>query len=198
MTDPVTSQPFSFGDYLSAQAYWNSRLPVAEGRPQPAVIWLHPFSYNTGYTPTYMGAKAWSEIAAQGFVVMAYDQVGFGIRNTQGGNRFYARHGGNSSLLGAMVKDVRAAVDFLLCRSALRNNATVCSQHGYSTSNAGIDRIPYIDPDRIYVVGYAFFPFHAHAPTTQLLIVCISFRMLSYRVQIQSWWYGGTSRSRTR
>ena len=29
------------------------------------------------------------------------------------------------------------------------------SQHGYSVSNAGIDRIPYIDPDRIYLAGYS-------------------------------------------
>jgi hypothetical protein len=62
---------------------------------------------------------------------MAYDQVGFGIRNTQGGNRFYARHGADGSLLGQMVKDVRAAVDFLTCRTALRNNDTACSAHGH-------------------------------------------------------------------
>ena len=86
---------------------------------------------------------------------MAYDQVGFGIRNTQGGNRFYSRHGGDGSLLGQMVKDVRAAVDFMTCRSLLRENATLCSAHGYATSNAAIGTIPYIDLDRVYVVGYS-------------------------------------------
>ena len=91
----LRNQPFSFGDYLSAQAYWHPGTTVDPAKLQPAVIWLHPFSYNTGYAPTYMGARAWSEIAAAGYVVMAYDQVGFGIRNTQGGNRFYGRHGGN-------------------------------------------------------------------------------------------------------
>jgi hypothetical protein len=49
-----------------------------------------------------------------------------------------------------MVKDVRAAVDFMRCRSTLRHNATLCSQHGYATSNAAIDRIPYVDLDRTH------------------------------------------------
>jgi hypothetical protein len=53
-----------------------------------------------------------------------------------------ARYGGNSSLLGHMVKDVRAAVDFMTCRSVLRSDPTMCSQHGYSVSNTPIDRIP--------------------------------------------------------
>ena len=51
------------------------------------MIWLHPFSYNTGYTPSYGGAAVWAEMAAAGYVVMAFDQVGFGIRNTQGACR---------------------------------------------------------------------------------------------------------------
>ena len=115
-------------------------------------------------------------LANAGYVVMAYDQVGFGIRVTQcaptpslcsplladdgilgsrGGNKFYARHGGRGSLLGQMVKDLRAAVDFMTCRSALRHNATLCSAHGYSVSNEPIDAIPYIDTERIYVAGFA-------------------------------------------
>eukprot|EP00040_Diaphanoeca_grandis_P027832 m.159300 g.159300 ORF g.159300 m.159300 type:complete len:763 (+) comp31130_c0_seq2:1-2289(+) len=151
----TTNQPFSFGDYLSGQAYWPTSMPVDADKPQPVVLWLHPYSYNTGYTPTYEGAHAWSDMAAAGYIVMAYDQVGFGIRNTQGGNRFYARHGGNASLFGHMVKDAKAAIDFLVCRSTQRTNAPMCSQHGYATSNAGIDRIPYIDLTRIYVMGYS-------------------------------------------
>lgn len=54
-----------------------------------------------------------------------------------------------------MVKDTMAAVDFLTCRSAFRNNASMCSQHGYAVSNAGIDRIPIVDLSKIYVVGYS-------------------------------------------
>ena len=32
---------------------------------------------------------------------------------------------------------------------------TLCSQHGYSVDNTGIDRIPYIDLEQIYVAGFA-------------------------------------------
>jgi len=49
----VEQQAFSFGDYLSAQAYWKEGMPVSADEPQKAVIWLHPYSYNTGYAPAY-------------------------------------------------------------------------------------------------------------------------------------------------
>jgi hypothetical protein len=84
-------QAFSFGDYLSGKAYWPQHMPVSAASPQPLVIWLHPYSYNTGYAPTYGQASAWEEIANAGFVVMAYDQIGFGLRNSQGGVPFYSR-----------------------------------------------------------------------------------------------------------
>ena len=76
----------------------------------PAIIWLHPYSYNTGYTPTYGQDHVHVALASAGFVVMAFDQIGMGLRNSDGGNRFYARHGGSASLLGQMVKDTRALV----------------------------------------------------------------------------------------
>eukprot|EP00947_MAST-08B_sp_MAST-8B-sp1_P005841 g5841.t1 len=133
------------------------------GAGHPAVIWLHPYSYNTGYTPSYRQARAHEAIAAAGFVVMAYDQAGFGIRNSAGGNRFYARHGDRASLLGQMVKDVRAAVDFLLCRTS-KSSSTSSSSSSSSRqwSSQCADRqggepaaIPPVDPDRIFVMGYS-------------------------------------------
>ena len=66
-------------------------------------------------------------------------QVGFGIRNTQGGNRFYARHGAHASLLGQMVKDARSAVDVLLCRSTLRHSPRCYDAQGQQPS-----KIPYV------------------------------------------------------
>jgi pimeloyl-ACP methyl ester carboxylesterase len=153
----LDQQPFAFGDYLSAEAHWLANSTVSPANPTCLLIWLHPFSYNTGYSPQYGQADVRAPVAREaGCVVMAFDQVGFGIRVTQGGNKFYARHGGSASLLGQMVKDVRAAVDFMLCRSpALRHDDVLCSQHGYSVDNSPIDRIPYIDPARIYVAGFA-------------------------------------------
>ena len=154
----LDTQAFAFGDYLSATATWHTNLTAANTAKKPVslVIWLHPYSYNTGYSPQYGQANVRQDLAEAGHVVMAFDQVGFGIRVTQGGNKFYARHGGKASLLGQMVKDVNAAVDFMRCRSPeLRHNLTLCSQHGYSVDNGGIDRIPYIDLDHIYVAGFA-------------------------------------------
>ena len=141
---------FSFGAYLSATAFWPSSMQRAASKLQPAVVWLHPYSYNTGYTPSYRQSRIHLQLASAGFVVVAYDQVGFGIRNTQGGNRFYARHGGNASLLGQMGKDTRAAVDWLLCRS------TACSSARCLDSQGGQpDIVPYVDPERIYLMGYS-------------------------------------------
>ncbi len=153
----LDQQPFAFGDYLSAEALWLANSTVSPTKPTCLVIWLHPYSYNTGYSPQYGQADVRAPVAREaGCVVMAFDQVGFGIRVTQGGNKFYARHGGRASLLGQMVKDVHAAVDFMLCRSpALRHNLTMCSQHGYSVDNSPINRIPYIDPEQVYVAGFA-------------------------------------------
>ena len=66
-------------------------------------------------------------------------QVGFGIRNTQGGNRFYARHGAHASLMGQMVKDAQSAVDVLLCRSTLRHTPQCYDAQGTQPSS-----IPYV------------------------------------------------------
>jgi len=115
--DTLASTAASFGDYVSCQVYYSRSLATTASTPAPAVIWLHPYAYNTGYAPAYLQARVFEDLAHAGFVVMAYEQIGFGLRNTQGGNRFYRRHGDTSSILGHMVKDTRAAVDFLYCRS---------------------------------------------------------------------------------
>ena len=107
-------------------------MPVLSGHDSKLLALL------AGYSPQYGQANIREAIAKAGYVAMAFDMVGFGIRVTQGGNKFYSRHGGKASLLGQMVKDVHAAVDFMVCRSKLRNNPEKCSQHGYSVSNAPI------------------------------------------------------------
>ena len=47
----VTQQAFSFGDYLSGTASWPNSMPTEASKPQALVIWLHPYAYNTGYSP---------------------------------------------------------------------------------------------------------------------------------------------------
>ncbi|HID07462.1 MAG TPA: alpha/beta fold hydrolase, partial [Armatimonadetes bacterium] len=66
--------------------------------------------------------------ARNGFVVFCYDQIGFGTRIEEV-THFYERHP-KWSLLGKMVHDARAALDAL-------------------------EHLEFIDPKRVFVVGYA-------------------------------------------
>jgi dienelactone hydrolase len=123
-----------FGDNLRAEIYLpdgfevpraataNSAPPAAAKR-LPVVIWLHPYSYATGYSRYAM----WAPLVRRGFLVMAFDQIGFGSRATQA-LRFYERYP-HWSLLGKMVADVRSAVTSL---SAMNS----------------------VDPSQIYLMGY--------------------------------------------
>lgn len=87
----------------------------------PAIVWLHPYSYSTGYSPAYGQTRVHEALAAAGFVVLCFDQLGFGLRLTQGGTSFYARYGAQSSIFGHLVKDAKSAVDFLYCRSSAQS-----------------------------------------------------------------------------
>ena len=45
----VARRPVSFGDYVTASLYWPAAAPA---RVQlPVVVWLHPYSYSTGFAP---------------------------------------------------------------------------------------------------------------------------------------------------
>jgi pimeloyl-ACP methyl ester carboxylesterase len=129
----------------------------------PAVIWLHPYSYATGYTATYGQASPWKDLVMKqyvgnsSYVVLAYDQIGFATRVREGGNSFYARYGGRSSLFGHMLKDARAAVDFLFCRSKQANTDSHCSDGERFTGPYvnTLNKIPTVDPERIYIAGYS-------------------------------------------
>lgn len=116
-----------FGDGLKAELYFPAER---DGKPKsgrvPAVVWLHPESYATGY-----GRQTSSPIAAltrRGFAVVAFDQIGFGTRVLDA-REFYRRYP-TWSLMGKMVIDTRGVVAAL----------------------ASLDKI---DPSRIALVGYA-------------------------------------------
>ena len=102
--------PVSFGENIHGDVYYNPDLKT----PAPAVIWLHPYSYPTGYKEAYGvdGVPVYQRLAAEGFVVLAYDQCGFGQRLMEGRD-FYAKYP-KWSRLGRMVYDARRAVDFLV------------------------------------------------------------------------------------
>jgi dienelactone hydrolase len=111
-----------FGVDLKADLY----LPVKSEGKLPIVVWLHPFSYSTGYSRY---AKApFEELTARGYGVLAFDQIGFGTR-VEHAKDFYRRYS-NWSLLGKMVADTRAAI-------------TAAASHEA------------VDPSKIYLLGYS-------------------------------------------
>src|SRR5581483_10343717 len=118
------SSQIAFGDDLLADLYYPAN--AVAGRKLPLVIWLHPYSYATGYS-RYSRVPLTSLIN-RGFAVMAFDQIGFGAR-VKDARDFYRRYP-KWSLMGKMVADTRAAVDAAVA-------------------------LDVIDPERIYLAGYA-------------------------------------------
>lgn len=118
----VQTHEIGFGDDLSGDLY----VPAKASAKMPVVIWLHPFTYSTGYSR--YAKETIAELTGKGYAVFAFDQIGFGTRLHQA-VRFYERYP-NWSLLGKMVADTRAAIGAL---AALRE----------------------VDAGRIYLAGYS-------------------------------------------
>ncbi len=111
-----------FGIDLVADLY----LSASSSGKRPLVVWLHSFSYSTGYSRY---AKApFEELIRRGYAVLAFDQIGFGTR-VEHAKEFYRRYP-DWSLLAKMVADTKAAIT---AASALES----------------------VDSSHIYLVGYA-------------------------------------------
>jgi dipeptidyl aminopeptidase/acylaminoacyl peptidase len=111
---------------------------AGSSEPAPAVIWLHPYSYHSGYNEGYgvQGTTVYHRLAAAGYIVLAYDQCGFGLRLLEGRD-FYSR-APRWSRLGRMVTDVSAAADFLIDGKGAAKGA-----------------LPKIATDKVYVLGFS-------------------------------------------
>lgn len=124
----------NFGHYLTGDLYRPVSAPAAAGTAAPArlpaVIWMHPHSVPFGYIPAYsaIDRRFYQDWVRAGFAAFCFDQIGTGSRIEEA-RHFYDRHP-HWSLLGRTVADTRAAVDALLAH-------------------------PFIDPKRIYLVGFA-------------------------------------------
>ncbi len=105
----------------------------------PVVIWLHAYSYDQGWSikePWNPKARDYQldqrpsldSLVRRGFVVVAFDQLGFGSRSHDA-RTFYARYP-QWSLMGKMVTDTRTVVDAVM---ALED----------------------VDTSRIFLLGYA-------------------------------------------
>jgi len=108
--------------------------PPAASRPKnaklPGVLWLGPFNNSVGFRngPGNAGEDARSFFPRSGFVMMAYDPIATRDRHEER-RTFYDRHP-DWSLMGKMVQDARDAL-------------------------TGLAACPDVDPDRLFVVGYA-------------------------------------------
>jgi pimeloyl-ACP methyl ester carboxylesterase len=132
---------FSFGEYRRGNLYYKEDSP----NPLPVVIWLHPYCFSKGYTGAYVrGEKIFNALAQEGYAVLAFDQLGFGTRLGEN-PRFYDRYP-EWSKLGAMIRDVEAAVDFLL------EGEGRFPEDPHSKEE--LDRPP-IDTAKIYCLGYS-------------------------------------------
>ena len=125
----LEKQDVMFGEYINADVY-AKKGTMKGGAKLPAILWLHPWTCPSGFNPAYhRGAVAHLSFAKAGFAVFCYDQIGFG-RRIEEVESFYTRYPG-WSLLGKMVRDARAALD-------------------------AIGQLDYVDPQRVYVIGYSF------------------------------------------
>ncbi len=120
-----------FADGIYGNVYYPS-LEAAKDKEhkKPAVIWLCPFHTSTGYTGGFYRSSeiTYVQLAKAGFVVMAFDQIGTGGRQDER-RGFYEKYP-DWSLMGKMVMDARHAIDALAS-------------------------VPNVDPNRIYLFGYA-------------------------------------------
>jgi dienelactone hydrolase len=134
MPKDVRRVPISFGDGVRGNLYFKEGLK----QPAPVVIWLHPYSYHSGSNEGYgvQGTTIYGRLAQEGFAVITYDQVGFGLRLLEG-TSFYDQYP-HWSRLGRMVHDARAAVGFAIDGKGSAQSV-----------------IPKLDSDRVFLLGYS-------------------------------------------
>ena len=195
----ITRQPLSFGNYVTGNLFWSTR---SDPNSCPIVVWLHPYSYATGYFPSYVkGGDVVVQLVQAGYCVLAYDQIGFGTRINEGGTNFYARYGATSSLFGRMVQDVTAAIDVLMCMTANgRKNRTLCGTgSGYTGPYLPfpVKDAPVLDPTRLTVAGYALggnVALHASALDERIKSVAVFSGFTPFRTDYNNKTTGGLQR----
>ena len=137
--DGVTCVGCAVGEYMAVDLYFKKG---ATG-PLPVVFWLHGYWYNNGYGAV-TGLNFCKNLARQGYLVVAWDQAGCGVRQYEK-PFFYDRYP-KWSLLGKQVRDVQAVLDCLLAGKPTADGRGL--QHDWL-------KIPPLDPARVSCVGYS-------------------------------------------
>ena len=152
--DNVTRMAINFGKYVHGMLYFDTaqaQQAAAKGSSLPGVVWLHPYSYQSGYVENYPrdSTRAFFALAKAGFVVLTYDQAAFGQRVLEKAN-FYRRAANQQwSLLGELVQDASSALD-----------ALASAHDGPFPDGLPLKDLyhgkwyPAVDPSRVYVAGY--------------------------------------------
>ena len=126
----MTIGPYTpLGDDLWANIYFPASSVVKDSvvGKLPLVIYLHEYSYATGYHRRSMSFIR--DLTKQGFAVLALDMMGFGTRIEEA-LHFYDRYP-HWSKMGKMVADTRCVI------------------------NDAYTRMPFIDSSEIYLAGYS-------------------------------------------
>ena len=167
---PIINQmSIGFGGYKTADLYWPSdeylnAKGINGNISLIPIIYLHPYSYAPGYVPNYVGPETKSMpfyyyMVLEGHVVIAFDQIGFGMRINEG-SEFYDRYGYNAntnvdintntsnsnasyaygneytqSKFSHMIQDVTQIIDVLECLTIEAreevNNSTGSNKYAY-------------------------------------------------------------------
>ncbi len=129
--------PFSFGGDMNGNIYFDPKLD----KYKATVIWLHPWNYSHGSNESYGvergGLPVYWRLAQEGYIVVAYDQFGFGDHLLDAVD-FYKKHP-HWSKLGRAVYDVQKVVDFLVDGKGIT-----------------LEAVPQTDPSKIYICGFAY------------------------------------------
>ena len=135
----IGSLSLNFGNYIAGDIFYPEEL-VERGEKLPVIIWVHPISNALGYRAAYRrDHPTYLALAAQGYAVFAFDQIGHGAR-VEEATRFYERYPG-WTLLGKKVQDIKQAVNALMLEPL-----TEYDEFG----DTG-----FLDTDQIYLLGYA-------------------------------------------
>lgn len=127
--------PFCFSGNMNGNIYFNPQIKNYKA----TVIWLHPWNYSYGSNE---GAGVESttiywRLAQEGYIVVAYDQFGFGDRLLDAVD-FYQKNP-YWSKLGRAVYDVQKVVDFLVDEKGITS-----------------EPVPKTDASKIYICGFAY------------------------------------------
>lgn len=127
--------PFAFSGNMNGNIYFDPNKQVYRG----TVIWLHPWNYSHGSNEGYgvEGTTIYWRLAQEGYIVVAYDQFGFGDQLSSAFG-FYETNP-HWSLLGRAVSDVSNVIDYLVDGKGIAQGD-----------------VPETDSTKIYICGFSY------------------------------------------